>query len=48
MGEDASPNSNFPPIRLLDPGKCWYKFIYLMTNSADPDPKPSDMDLQFV
>ena len=37
------------PIRLLDPG-CWYKFIYWMTNSADPDQlaslkKPTDLDL---
>ena len=30
------PTSNFPPIRLFDPG-YWYKFTYLMTNSADPD-----------
>ena len=28
--------SIFQPIRLLDPG-CWYKFTYLMANSADPD-----------
>ena len=28
--------SNFQPIRLLDP-VCWYKFTYLMANSADPD-----------
>ena len=34
------PISNFQPIRLLDPG-CWYKFIYLMANSADP----TDLDL---
>ena len=26
----------FQSIRLLDPG-CWYKFTYLMANSADPD-----------
>ena len=32
----ALPTSNFQPIRLLDPG-CWYKFTYLMANSADPD-----------
>ena len=24
------------PIRLFNPG-CWYKFTYLMANSADPD-----------
>ena len=28
--------SNFQPIRLLDPD-CWYKFAYIMANSADPD-----------
>ena len=28
--------SSFQPIRLLDPG-CWYKFTYIMANSADPD-----------
>ena len=27
---------NFQPIRLLDPA-YWYKFTYLITNSADPD-----------
>ena len=27
INEDATPTSNFQPIRLLDPG-CWYKFIY--------------------
>ena len=33
---DATPTSNFQPIRLLDP--CfWQTFTYLMTNSADPD-----------
>ena len=30
------PTSNFQPVKLLHPG-CWYKFTYLMTNSADPD-----------
>ena len=30
------PTSNFQPIRLLDLD-CWYKFTYLMSNSADPD-----------
>ena len=34
--EDATPISYFQPIRLLDPG-CFYKFTYLMANSADPD-----------
>ena len=29
-------NSKFQPIRFLDPD-CWYKFTYLMANSADPD-----------
>ena len=33
---DAMHTSNFQPIRLLDPD-CWYKFTYLMANSADPD-----------
>ena len=31
---DATPTSNFQPIRLLDPS-CRYKFTYLMANSAD-------------
>ena len=35
------PNSNFQPIRLLDPD-CWHKFTYLMTNSADPDQLASE------
>ena len=30
------PIYNFQPIRLLDPD-CWYKFTYLIANSADPD-----------
>ena len=34
--EEATPISNFKPIRLLDQG-CWYRFTYWMTNSADPD-----------
>ena len=38
------PTSNFQPIRLLDPD-CSYKYTYLMTNSADPDQKPTDLDL---
>ena len=33
---DATPTSNFQPIRLLDPGWC-HKFTYLMANSEDPD-----------
>ena len=35
LNKDAMPTSNFQPIRLLDPD-CWYKFTYLMANSADP------------
>ena len=38
------PTSNFQPIRLLDPD-CCYRFAYLMANSADPDQKPTDLDL---
>ena len=34
--KDATPTSNFQPVRLLDPD-CCYKFTYLMANSADPD-----------
>ena len=34
----------FHPIWLLDPDFC-YKFAYLMANSADPDQKPTDLDL---
>ena len=30
------PTSIFQPIRLLNLD-CWYKFTYLMANSADPD-----------
>ena len=30
------PTSNFQPIGLLD-SDCYYEFIYLMANSADPD-----------
>ena len=33
---DATPISNFQPIRLLDPD-YWHKFTYLMANSVDPD-----------
>ena len=36
INQDATPPSNFQPVRLLDPG-CWYKFTYWMTNIADPD-----------
>ena len=36
LNKDATPTSNFQPIRLLDLS-CSYKFKYLMTNSADPD-----------
>ena len=40
---DATPISNFQPIRLHDPG-CCYKFTYLMANSADPDQLASSED----
>ena len=33
---DATPTSNFRPIRLLELD-CCYKFTYLMANSAEPD-----------
>ena len=33
---EKSALTNAMPIRLLDPGS-WYKFTFLMTNSADPD-----------
>ena len=36
LNKDATPNSNFQPIRLLDLDSC-YKFKCLMANSADPD-----------
>ena len=36
LNKDATPISNFQPIRLLDSG-CWYKLTYLMPNSVDPD-----------
>ena len=36
LNKDATPTSNFQPIRLLDPD-CCYKFTYLMANSANPD-----------
>ena len=36
LNKDVTPTYNFQPIRLLDLC-CWYKFTYLMTNSADPD-----------
>ena len=38
------PSTNFQPIRLFDPS-CAYKFKYLMPSSADPDQKPTDLDL---
>ena len=38
---DAKPTSNFQPIRILDQS-CSYKFIYLMTNRADPDQLASE------
>ena len=36
----------FSANQMLDPGS-WYKFIYMywMTNSADQDQKPTDLDL---
>ena len=34
----------FSANQLLDPG-YWYKFKYWMTNSTDPDQKPTDLDL---
>ena len=36
MNLDATPTSNFQPVKLNDPD-CYYKFTYLMANSADPD-----------
>ena len=33
---EATPASNFQPIRLLDPDYR-FKFAYFMANSADPD-----------
>ena len=30
------PTSNFQPVRLLNLD-CYYKFAYLIANSADPD-----------
>ena len=41
------PNSNFQPIRLLDPDFL-YKFTYLMANSADLDQKPTNLDLHYL
>ena len=38
------PTSTFQPIRLLDPD-YGYKVTCLMANSADPDQKPTDLDL---
>ena len=35
---------NFQPVLLLDPDYC-YKFIYIMSNSADPDQLASSTDL---
>ena len=42
LNKDATPTSNFQPIRLLDPD-CCYKFTKLMTNSADPDQSASSV-----
>ena len=36
INQHATPTSNFLPVRQLDPD-CFYKFAYLMANSADPD-----------
>ena len=36
LNKDATPTSNFQPVRLLKPYSC-YKFSYFMANSADPD-----------
>ena len=47
LNEDATPTSNFQPIKLLDPD-CYYKFIYLKANSADPDQKPTELDLHYL
>ena len=33
---DATPSSNFQPIRLCD-SDCWCKYTYLMTNNAAQD-----------
>ena len=41
MNKDATPTSNFQPIRLLDLDYC-YIFTYLMVNSADPDQMASE------
>ena len=41
LNKEATPISNFQPIRLLDPD-CCYKFIYIMANSADPDQLASE------
>ena len=44
LNKDATPTSNFQPMRFLDPDYC-YKFTYLMANSAEPDQKPADLDV---
>ena len=36
LNADATPTSHFQPIRLLDQD-FYYKFTYLIANSADPD-----------
>ena len=41
MNQNATPTSNFQPIRLLDPDYC-YKLAYLIANSADPDQLASE------
>ena len=42
--KDATPASNFQPIRLLDPD-CGFKFTLLTANSADPDQLASSATL---
>ena len=36
LNKDATPTSNFQPIRLFNPD-CWYKVTYWMTNCSDPE-----------
>ena len=45
MNQDATPTSNFQPIRLLNL-VCGYKFkhMYLMSKSADPDQLASSLE----
>ena len=41
LNKDATPTSNFQPIRLINPD-CCYKLTYLMANSADRDQLASE------